>query len=167
LASSDKRLVFRESQRLPLRRTGVVLAIPPAGMLALLIWQVVLGHAWGKAPMSNGNVIGWTIFLWVIYFRLITVRLVTEVRNGELIVAMRGLWRSRHVPLARVQSVEVLDHDPVRDFGAYGVRSTRAGTAYIAGGGGGVCVALSGGEKLVIGSHRADELARLLRSPKN
>ena len=117
--------------------------------------------------MSNGNVIGWTIFLWLIYFRLITVRLVTEIRGGELIVALRGLWRSRRVPLARIQSVEILDHDPVRDFGGYGIRSTRAGTAYIAGGGGGVRLMIENGGKLVIGSRRADELARLLRSPKN
>ena len=135
-------------------------------MLVLLIWQVVLGHSWGKAPMSNGNIIGWTIFLWLIYFRLITVRLVTQIRGGELIVAMRGLWRSRHVPLDRIQSVETIDHDPVRDYGGYGIKSTRAGTAYLAGGGGGVRLTLAGGEKLVVGSHRADELARLLRSPK-
>ena len=52
-------------------------------MLGLLIWQVILGHPWGKQPMSNANVIGWTMFLWLIYFRLITVRLVTEVRDRE------------------------------------------------------------------------------------
>lgn len=114
--------------------------------------------------MSNGNVIGWTIFLWLIYFRLVTVRLVTEIRGRELIVAMRGLWRSRHVPLDRIQSVETIDHDPVRDFGGYGIKSTRAGTAYLAGGGGAVRLTLAGGEKLVVGSKRANELATLLRS---
>lgn len=114
--------------------------------------------------MSNGNVIGWTIFLWLIYVRLITVRLVTEIRSGELVIAMRGLRRSRHVPLDRIQSVEMLDHDPVRDYGAYGIRSTRAGTAYIAGGGGGVRLTLAKGEKLVVGSHKAHELAAALRS---
>jgi hypothetical protein len=164
LASSDSRIVFREVQRLPLRRTAIVLAIPPLGMLALLLWQVVLGHPWGKSPMSNGNVIGWTVFLLLIYLRLITVRLVTEIRGRELIVAMRGLWRSRHVPLDRIQSIGTIDHDPARDHGGYGVRSTRQGQAYIANGGAGVRLTLAGGEELVIGSHRADELAKLLRS---
>jgi len=133
-------------------------------MLALLIWQVVLGHPWGKNAISNGNVIGWTIFLWLVYLRLITVRLVTEIRDGELIVALRGLWRSRRVPLDRIQSVEIIDHDPVREFGAYGVRTTRAATAYLAGGAGAVRLALSGGEKLVVGSARAEELAAALRA---
>lgn len=131
--------------------------------MGLLIWQVVLGHPWGKNPMSNGNVIGWTIFLWLIYLRLITVRLVTEVRNQELIVGMRGFWRSRRIPLDRIQSVETIDHDPAKDFGGYGMRSTREGKAYIARGSGGVRLTLAHGEKVVIGSNRAEELAGALR----
>src|ERR1700733_13633082 len=84
LASSDSRPVFREVQRFPLRRIAVALASPPCFMLGLLIWQVVLGHPWGKHPMSNGDVIGWTVFLCLVYLRLITVRLSTQVRGREL-----------------------------------------------------------------------------------
>jgi hypothetical protein len=132
-------------------------------MLALLIWQVVLGHRWGKEPMSNADVVGWTVFLWVIYLGLITVRLVTEVRPGELVIALRGLWRSRRVALHRIQSVETITYDAVRDFGGYGIRSTRSGKAYVAGGCRGVRVTLEGGEKLVVGSERPDKLAAALR----
>jgi len=163
LASSDNARVFREVQRLPLKRTGVVLAVPPLGMTALLVWQVALGHPWGKAPMSNGNVIGWTIFLWLIYLRLITVRLVTEVRGGQLTIAMRGLWRSRRIPLSGIQSVEAIAFDPVRDYGGYGIRRMRGGTAYVADGSGGVRLTLGSRETLVVGSQRAEELARVIR----
>ncbi len=114
--------------------------------------------------MSNANVIGWTIFLWLIYFRLITVRLVTDVHKGELVIAMRGLWRSRRVPLDRIQAVETITHDIARDYGGYGIRSTRDGKAYVAGGSRGVRVTLAGGEKLVVGSERPDELAAALRA---
>jgi hypothetical protein len=159
LASSDSRPVFREVQRFPLRRIALALASPPCFLLGLLIWQVVLGHTWGKHPMSNGDVIGWTIFLWLIYFRLITVRLVTEVRQRELMIALRGLWRLRRVPLGRIQAVETITHDVMRDYGGYGIRTTREGKAYVAGGGRGVRVTLDDGEKLVVGSERPDELA--------
>jgi len=131
-------------------------------MLGLLIWQVILGHPWGTQPMSNANVIGWTVFLWLIYFRLITVRLVTEVRKGELVIAMRGLWRSRCVPLDRIQSVEMITHDIASDYGGYGIRSTREGKAYVAGGTRGVRLTLAAGEKLVVGSQRPDDLAAVL-----
>lgn len=157
--------VFREVQRFPLRRIGLALASPPCFMLGLLIWQVVLGHTWGKHPMSNGDVIGWTVFLWLIYIRLITVRLVIEVRPGELSIAMRGLWRLRRVPLDQIKAVETIAHDPARDYGGYGIRSTRAGKAYVAGGSLGVRITLASGEKLVVGTQRPDELAAALRAP--
>jgi hypothetical protein len=63
LASSDSPAFFREVRRFPLRRIAPALASLPVFMLGLLIWQVLLGHSWGKRPMSNGDVIGWTIFL--------------------------------------------------------------------------------------------------------
>jgi hypothetical protein len=163
LASSDNRPVFREVQRFPLRRIAVALASPPCFMLGLLIWQVVLGHSWGKHPMSNGDVIGWTVFLWLIYLRLITVRLVTEVRQGLLMIRLRGLWRMRRVALDSIRSVETIKHDVTRDYGGYGFRSTRDGKAYIAGGSQGVRLTLADGEKLVLGSERPDELAAALR----
>jgi len=127
LAISDSRPIFREVRRFPLRRIALALASLPCFLLGLLIWQVVLGHAWGKRPMSDGDVIGWTVFLWVIYPRLITVGLATEVRRGKLVIALRELWRLRRVPLGRIQSVVTIAHDIARDYGGFGIRSTREG----------------------------------------
>ena len=157
-------LIFREVQGFPLRGIAIALAIPPCGMLGLLIWQVVLGHPWGKQPMSNVSVVFWTSFLWLIYVRLITVRLITEVRAGELVVAMRGLWPARRIPLARIQSVEIVTFDPERDYGGYGIRSSRQGKAYIASGNRGVRLKLANGGTFLIGSQRPSELAGVLHS---
>ena len=153
---------FYEKQHLPLRRVAIALLVPPCIMVGLLIWQVVLGHPWGKQPMSNARVIGWTLFLWVVYLRLITVRLVTEVRDGTLVVAMRGLWRSRRISLADIQSAETITFDPERDYGGYGIRSNREGRAFIASGHQGVRLKLANGATFVVGSQRADELAGVL-----
>ena len=138
------------------------MAVPPVGMLGLLVWQVILGHTFSKQPISNGDVIGWTIFLWLVYFRLITVRLVTEVRKGELRIALRGLWRSRRIALSAIKTVEVISHDPARDYRGYGIRNIPGGKAYVAGAKRAVRVILSAGEKIVVGSERPDELAAAL-----
>jgi hypothetical protein len=153
---------FYEVQRLSLRRAAIVVAIPPIGMLVLLIWQVVLGHPWGGRPMSNASVIGWTIFLWLVYLRLMTVRLVTDLRDGKLVVAIRGLWRARRISLSEIASVEVTSFDPLRDYGGYGIRSNRQETAYLAVGNRGVRLTLSNGARIVVGSPRAEELADVL-----
>ena len=113
--------------------------------------------------MSNGNVIGWTIFLWIIYVRLLTVRLVTEVRDGNLIVSLRGLWRSRRIPLRDIQTIDAITIDP-RDYGGYGIRSTAEGTAYIASNDEAVKLKLKNGAEIVVGSEYSAELARVLRA---
>ena len=149
---------FHEVQSFRLKRQRILLAIPPVAMLLLLLWQVILGHPWGRRPMSNAGVIGWTIFLWLVYLRLVTVRLVTEVRPAELSVAMRGLWRKRRISLSEIAEAEAVTYDAGRDWGGYGVRSTRRGTAYIAGGNRGVRLQLVKGGTILIGSQCPEEL---------
>lgn len=159
--------LFQEKQSFRLKRQRVLLAIPPAGMTLLLIWQVILGHPWGMHPLSNASVVGWTIFLWLVYLRLVTVRLVTEVRPGVLAVAMRGLWRERRIPLADIKSANAVTYDPARDYGGYGIRTTRRGTAYIAGGNRGVRLELAKGGTVLIGSEHPEELASAINRPKS
>jgi hypothetical protein len=149
---------FHEQQNFRQRRVLILLAIPPAAMLLLLVWQVILGHPWGTKPMSNSRVIGWTVFLWLVYFRLVTVRLVTLVGSGELSVAMRGLWRERRISLKEIKSAKVVTYDAARDYGGYGIRTTRRGKAYIAGGDRGVRLELLKGGTVLIGSARPEEL---------
>jgi hypothetical protein len=160
---SDSAAIFHEEQKFRLKRQRALLAIPPVGMALLVIWQVVLGHPWGRQPMSNNNVMGWTIFLWLVYLRLVTVRLVTEVRTGELAVAMRGLWGARRIPLGEIKSVKTVTCDPVRDYGGYGIRTTRSGKAYTAGGNRGVRLELARGGTVLIGSERPEELVSAIK----
>ena len=152
------RNLFHEEQSFRLTRLRIMLAIPPAAMMLLLIWQVVLGHRWGKQPMSNASVIGWTVFLCLVYLRLVTVRLVTDVRPGELTVAMRGFWRKSRFVLSQIKAAKIVTYDAAHDFGGYGIRTTRRAKAYIAGGGRGVRLELAQGGVVVIGSERPEEL---------
>jgi hypothetical protein len=156
--SSPAEPFFREQQSFRQRRVLILLAIPPAAMLLLLVWQAILGHPWGTKPMSNARVIGWTVFLWLVYFRLVTVRLVTHVSPDELSVGMRGLWRERRIPLNQIKSAKVVTYDAARDYGGYGIRTTRRGKAYIAGGDRGVRLELVKGGAVLIGSAIPEEL---------
>lgn len=139
-----------------------MLGTPPVGLLLLTIWQVVLGHQWGNRPVSNGSLIGWTIFVWLLFVRLATVRLVTDVYPGEVSVAMRGIWRKRRIPRASIRSAKEVSFNPIRDYGGYGIRSTSGGKAYLASGNQGVRLDLDDGSFLLIGSRRADELAKII-----
>jgi hypothetical protein len=153
-----RQTLYYEQQRFSPLRLRILTAIVPAAMLLLSILQVGFGLKWGQ--QSNGSLIGWTVFLWLVYFRLMTVKLVTEIRPGELRVALRGLWRSRKIPLSDVTEAKVVSFDPARDWGGYGIRATRRGRAYIAAGNEGVEVRTRRSGMLLIGSARAAQLAR-------
>jgi hypothetical protein len=154
--------LFHEVQSFRGKRLRILLAMPPVAMLLLLVWQVILGHPWGRQPMSNTGVIFWTVFLGLVYVRLLTVRLVTEVRAKEVLVAMRGFWRKRRIPLAEIASAQAVTYDAAHDWGGYGFRSTRRGTACIARGNRGVRLKLASGSTILIGSERSDELVSVL-----
>jgi hypothetical protein len=150
--------LFYEEQSFRQTRLRILTAIPPLVMTFLAVWQVGLGHRWGKQPMSNGGLIVWSIFLWLVYLRLMLVKLITELRPGELRVRMRGLFRSIRIPLDKVKSAAAVTFDPVHDWGGYGFRHTKKGTAYLAGGGDGVELRTTSGALVLIGSRRAAEL---------
>ena len=158
--SAARKPLFREEQSLRRGRLLILTAIPPLVLSLLAVWQVALGHPWGKQPMSNAGMIGWAIFLWLLYLRLMTVKLVTEVRPEEISIRMRGLWRSYSVAFSAVRSARPMSFDPARDWGGYGARSSSRGRAFIAGGTRGVKLELTEGGVVVVGSQRPDELAR-------
>ena len=151
--------VFREVQALHQRHTRIVLAMPPVVLLFITIRQVVFHYSWKSPPTSNGGLIFLTILLTAVYFRLITVRLVTDVNADKLIVGLRGLWPRRRIPLSAIRSAKPVDYNPL-DYGGYGIRSGPGGSAYIADGTRGVQLELTDGRKLLIGSQRPADLAQ-------
>lgn len=152
--------LFHETQSLGRWHTRLVLAMPPAALAFIACRQLVWGHPWGSPPVSNGGLLFLTILLALVYVRLITVRLVTELRPAELVVGMRGLWRMKRIPLREVDAATVKEYDPVGDFGGYGIRSGRRGQACIARGNRGVELRLGSGRKIMIGSQHPEQLAK-------
>jgi hypothetical protein len=161
--SGASEALFREEQRFRQTRLRVLTAVPPVILSLLAIWQAGLGHPFGKQPMSNASIIGWSIFLWLLYWRLNTLKLVTEVRPDELTVKMRGLLRSYSIPLTSIKSARPVTFHPGRDWGGYGFRSSSKGRAFLAEGTRGVELEMSKGGIVVISSQPPDELARSIK----
>ncbi len=75
-----------------------------------------------------------TIFLRLVYVRLITVRLETDLSRIELSVCLRGIWREKRFPLAEVRSATPVFYESVLEYGGSGIRSGPCDLVYIAGG---------------------------------
>jgi len=153
-------VLFHEEQAFRQWHAMVVLAMPPAGLIFITLRQMVWHHPFGTPPVSDGGLIFLTALSLVVYLRLVTVRLVTDVRPAEIVVALRGLWRKRRISLGEVRAAKPVEYDPVQDFGGYGFRSGQRGRAYIARGNRGVELELEDGKKVVIGSQAPARLAR-------
>ena len=159
MAKSDT-VVFHEAQPLGKWHAGLVLAMPPAGVIFITCRQLIWRHPWGNPPASSGGMVFLSILAVLLYVRLITVRLVTDLWPRELAVGLKGLWRKRRIPLEQVRSARAVEYDAIRDFGGYGIRSGARGRAYTAGGNGAVELELQDGCKVFIGSRQPALLAR-------
>lgn len=153
------RVLFHEAQSLRPRHTRLVLAVPPAALVFIAVRQLAFHQPWTHPTMTNGDVIFLTVLLVAVYIRLITVRLVTDVRTSDLCVGLKGLWRMRRIPLSEVGAVAPVRFDATKDFGGYGIRSGARGTGYIASGDRGVEFELTDHQKILVGSQRPEELA--------
>ncbi len=144
----------------------VTLALPPVFLTALAVWQVGFGHKMGRYPISNGGLTVLSVLLWAVYLRLVTVRLSTEVGETEIRVRMKGFRRRRSIPLDGVRGVKIVTYDPVKDFGGYGIRTTKSGVAMVARGNRGVRLEMRDGTMTVIGSQRAEALAAAIATAR-
>ena len=153
-------VLFHEEQAFQQKHTAWVLAVPPAALLFVTLRQIVWHHPWGNPPASNGGLIFLTLLLVLVYVRLITVRLVTDLRSREIAVGLRGLWRPRKLPMDQVRSAKPVEYDPIHDFGGYGIRTGARGQAYTARGTRAVELEMLDGRKVLIGSQDPARLAR-------
>ena len=95
---------------------------------------------------------------------VLLLRMTTEVHPTECVVWFGWLPTYREVvPLTSIQVVEAVTYRPLRDCGGWGIRCGVAGERVLnARGDHGVRLTLVDGNKILIGSQRAEELARAL-----
>jgi len=153
-------VLFREKQAFHLGGRMIALAIPPAALAVLSLRQIVWHRPWGSPPMSDGGLLFLTILISLVFLRLITVRLTTELRPAQLSIGLKGVWRRTRVPVAEIRSALPVTYNPAAEYGGYGIRPGPRGRAYIASGTQAVQLELGDGRKILLGSQRPAELAR-------
>jgi hypothetical protein len=142
---------FREEQHFEQFWTPVVFI--PAVMIAYGIYRQASAGAllWPALAVTLG------VAIW--FSRM---KLVTEVRDDGLFIWFVWLWPQRTIPWEEIRSAEPRIYRPIRDFGGWGVRWAARGIVYHARGKQGVRLVLESGERVLIGSQHADDLARAI-----
>jgi hypothetical protein len=119
------------------------------------------------ATAASAQVTLWSLVVTLVISALVAAlfifaRLETEVRTDAIVIKFHGLWPTRTIRLEDVESVEARRYS-IWDSGGWGVHLTFGGMAYNVSGNEGAFIHLRKGSRVLVGSQRADELARAIR----
>lgn len=151
--------VYREEQNFAWWVYSLLASVVILGGAAV-IWGRGANAGWGTGlPIALGlSCVVPTLLI------VLLLRMTTEVHPTECIVWFGWLPTYREVvPLASIKVVEAVTYRPLRDCGGWGIRRGVGDERVLnARGDRGVRLTLIDGDKILIGSQRAEELAQAL-----
>lgn len=165
MSNNYNKYLFKEIQRF----THVGVWLPVVAVAAAVIWlflqQVVFDTPVGKELASD--LVLWVILILVgigLPWFMHAVRLETTVAEDHILVRFWPL-SSRTIYHKDIKSYGARDYRPIREYGGWGIRCSRKnGRAYSISGSKGLQLELADGKKVLIGSQKADEFERILKT---
>lgn len=148
-----------------------IVVVTGAGPLSVGLFQQLVTHRpYGFHPMSDGRLIISTVISVVaclaIVWLIFSAQLLVDVRDDALFIRFFPFVRGRSIPYSEICQAAVRHYSAIREYGGWGVRYGRNGKAYNVSGNWGVQLELASGEKLLLGSQRADELAAAIEASR-
>lgn len=154
-------ILFKEEQRFSRNALWVTVLFMPVLMLVVLFYQLYSGKLVGDYPMSNTSITILSIIYFVpAVFTFLFVKLSIMIDNEKI---MYG-WNIPNKELNEISFAEISSYSIVEyKFVGYGYRISKVyGTVYNVSGNIGLQIVKKSGEKILIGTHRADELKEAL-----
>ncbi len=132
-----------------------------------LYLQIGKGIPYGNVPMSNSGLILTTALttalLVAVTLLMLCSKLSVRIDNRSININFKPfLMKEKIIKWSDVKSFEVVKYQPINDYGGWGLRLGRKGTAYNVKGNMGLRLTLQNKKTLLIGTSKADELARFL-----
>lgn len=124
----------------------------------IAVVPVITGTAAYVSPPDDGSPVGLIVAISLLPLLLVlAVRLTTEVRAEGLTVRLSPLT-TRRIGWPDITAASPRTYRPLREYGGWGIRFGKAGTAYNARGNRGLQLVLTGGERFLIGSQQPEAL---------
>jgi hypothetical protein len=101
-----------------------------------------------------------------IFLSLFFMKMTVQVNAEAVRISFFPIWK-KTVPLAEITRWQPRTYRPIWEYGGWGIRyGWKRGWAYNVSGNRGVQLELVNGKRILIGSQRADELARAIKEAK-
>jgi hypothetical protein len=154
-------VIFHEEQRFRQARLWAILL--SSAVFAVLILAYALPQKTGTADVLAILFVSLLEIVLLAFFW--SVAMITELRADGIYVQARPIARlRRRIGYEEIKSCAPRTYSPIGEYGGWGIRFSRNGKAYNISGNRGVQLELNSGEKLLIGSQKADELAAKIQS---
>ncbi|WP_206735984.1 phosphoethanolamine transferase domain-containing protein [Aequorivita sp. KMM 9714] len=153
------KIVFKEEQKFT--QWWLWLILIGIGVLPIIgiYKQLIIEEKFGDSPMSDLELIIFSIFIFGLIALFWFMRLKTNIDQNEIRMRFFPLVK-KQVKWKDVKSVEVVNYGFV---GGWGIRlGTKYGTVYNTKGNRGLAIELLNGKKLLIGTQKETELKEIL-----
>jgi hypothetical protein len=156
--------IFKEQQRFNQKWMLAIIFL----FLGINLWgfiqQILFGVPFGNNPASDEVMVLITIVAAIIFVFILSLRLKTRVdRHGISYKFSIIHRRERFIKWDSVQRAYVRKYKPIKEYGGWGFRTGRSGTAYNTSGNMGLQLQLTDGKKLLLGTQKPEELERTLQ----
>lgn len=157
---------YREAQKLPPFLWWILL--PSTALMTYGFYQqLILERPFGSQPMSDT----WMVLVWLIFgvalpIFLYVLELRTEVRDDGIHARFYPLPAFKPIGYDQIARSYVRQYRPIMEYGGWGLRFSRNGTAYNMRGTEGVQLELETGKKVLIGSQDAAGLQRAIEQAR-
>lgn len=155
---------FKEKQQFKEIPLFIILGLLQALFTWGLIQQVFAGKPWGSQPAPDSVLIGINIMVFILILLLFVTNLRTSITNNYICFRLFPLQLKRRViHWPRVLHVQMVKYNGVNEYWGYGIKfSPGRGWSYALSGNYGIRITLRGGEKLLIGTHKPEELYKAI-----
>jgi len=164
-------MIYKEKQKFtqPLIWVGLIFS----GMITIGIFslgyyiQIIRGQKFGNNPMSDNALI---ISLILVIFLFLSVLLLFGFANLTTVIDKRGIgyrffpfhFKFHRIDWEMIEKFDVITYKPIREYGGWGIRLGKAGTAYNVSGDKGLKLKLNSGKNILIGTQKQTELTDFL-----
>jgi hypothetical protein len=163
MPNTNETIHFLETQRLTTWWLWLIII----GLNILFAWifvqQVILGTPVGNSPASDMQVI--LFFALMLFFTAVflAVRLLTVIdQDGIRVMLFPFHFRYRIFRWKDIDRIRIVRYSPMADYGGWGIRWGRKGTAYNLSGNIGFYIDFSNGKSVLIGTCKPSELHQAL-----
>ena len=164
-------MIFSETQRFRQPWLWVMfglLWVSFTGIFVYGIYRQVIHHIpFGSNPMSDTGLMITSIATWIlltaILMLFLTARLDTRIDREGIHYRFFPIHKNeRHIAWKNISYIRIVSYHPIRQFGGWGIRYGKDGVAFNVAGKRGLVITRRGGERILIGTQKANELKVVL-----